>query len=245
MLAGISSEYYVRVERGGVRGVSDDVLDAIARVLQLDDAERSHLFDLARASAPGARRRAVRTPVAGRVRPSVQRILDALVSAPAIVTNSRADLLAANLLGRAFYADLYDDPVKPPNTARFIFLDPRAREFFADWDEVADTSIGLLRAQAGRDPYDRQLTDLVGELATRSEDFRVRWAAHDVKLHRTGEKRFRHPLVGEVTLTFEALELPSDPGQRLVIYTAVEGSPSQQSLDLLASWVAAPAVHPG
>ena len=244
MLAGISAEYYVRLERGSVRGVSDDVLDGIARGLQLDDAERAHLFDLARATASGGRSRSARRPSQERVRPSVQRILDALVAAPAFVANPRGDLLAANVLGEAFYAPLYADPERPVNTARFIFLNPHAPEFFVEWDKVADDSIGILRAQAGRDPYERRLTDLIGELSTRSDQFRVRWAAHDVKLHRTGTKRFHHPIVGDVTVDFDSLDLPGDIGQKLIVYTAEPGSPSQQALDLLASWATTPMAPP-
>jgi transcriptional regulator with XRE-family HTH domain len=241
MLAGISAEYYVRLERGSVRGVSEDVLDGLARALQLDDAERDHLFDLARATTTSTRR-ALRPPQE-RVRPSVQRILDVLVAAPAFVVNSRGEILAANVIGEALYSDLYAEPLRPVNTVRFIFLNPKAPEFFMDWDDVAEDAIGILRAQAGRDPYDRQLTDLIGELATRSDQFRVRWAAHEVRRHRTGTKRFHHPIVGDLSLDFESLDLPGDPGQKLVVYTAEPGSPSQQAIDLLASWVATPASH--
>jgi transcriptional regulator with XRE-family HTH domain len=242
MLAGISAEYYVRLERGSVRGVSEDVLEGIARALQLDDAERTHLFDLARASLPRGTSRAPRRPAQERVRPAVQRILDSM-TAPAFVVSPHSDLLAANTLGEALYADLYADPDRPVNTARFIFLHPHAAEFFVEWDKVADDSIGILRAQAGRDPHDRRLTDLIGELATRSDAFRVRWAAHDVKLHRTGTKRFHHRVVGDLTLEFESLDLPGDPGQRLVVYTAEPHSASQHALDLLASWTTTAAGH--
>jgi transcriptional regulator with XRE-family HTH domain len=243
MLAGISAEYYVRLERGSGRGVSEDVLDGIARALQLDDAERTHHFDLARASGERAKNRVSRRPAQERVRPAVQRILDS-ITAPAFVVSARSDLLASNTLGEALYADLYAGPERPVNTARFIFLNPHASEFFVDWDKVADDSIGVLRAQAGRDPHDRRLTDLIGELATRSEAFRVRWAAHDVRLHRTGTKRFHHRVVGDVALEFESLDLPGDPGQRLVVYTAEPHSASQQALDLLASWATTPADAP-
>jgi transcriptional regulator with XRE-family HTH domain len=243
MLAGISVEYYVRLERGSVRGVSEDVLDRIAHALQLDDAERAHLFDLARAAFADGKSRGSRRPAQERVRPSVRRILDS-ITAPAFVVSARSDLLATNTLGEALYADLFADPERPVNTARFIFLNPSAPEFFVDWHKVADDSIGILRAQAGRDPYDRRLTDLIGELATRSEAFRVRWASHDVKLHRTGTKRFHHRVVGDVTLEFESLDLPGDPGQRLIVYTAEPRSRSQQALDLLASWVTTPASVP-
>lgn len=237
LLAGISVEYYTRLERGATRGVSDDVLEGIARALQLDEAERLHLFDLVRSASPTAATR--RRPVAERVRPSVQRLLDS-INAPAYLRNERLDILAANELGKALYAPVYDFPGVPVNTARFAFLDPRASEFFVDWPTIAHDAVGILRAAAGRNPYDKRLTDLVGELSTRSDEFRVRWAAHDVKLHQTGTKRFRHPLVGDVTLGYEALDLPADPGQRLNVYTAEPGSPSQHALDLLASWIAVP-----
>jgi transcriptional regulator with XRE-family HTH domain len=244
LLAGISAEYYVRLERGNVRGVSEDVLDSIARALQLDEAERMHLFDLARAANAAPHRRSGRRPTQERVRPVVQRILDSLVGVPAVVRNERLDVLAANQLGEAFYAPLVDDPVRPVNAARFVFLNPHATEFFLDWDTIANDAVGILRAEAGRDPYDKRLSDLVGELSTRSEEFRVRWAAHNVKLHRTGVKRFHHPIVGELTLDFETLDLPGDPGQRMLIYSAEPGSPSHQALHLLASWATTPHDEP-
>jgi transcriptional regulator with XRE-family HTH domain len=238
MLAGISAEYYVRLERGNVRGVSEDVLEGIVRALQLDEAERAHLFHLVRAA--GASGPSRRRPAQERVRPVVQRILDSIVGAPAFVRNDRLDVLAANQLGLAFYAPLYDDPARPVNSARFVFLNPRATEFFRDWDTIANDAVGILRAEAGRDPHDRRLSDLIGELSTRSQEFRVRWAAHNVKLHRTGVKRFHHPVVGDLTLDFESLELPGDPGQTLLVYSAEPNSPSRQALDLLASWASTP-----
>ena len=241
LLAGISAEYYVRLERGNMRGVSEDVLDGIARALQLDEAERMHLFDLARAVNVTPNRRG-RRPIQERVRPVVQRILDSLVGVPAFVRNERLDVLGANRLGEAFYAPLFDEPVRPVNSARFVFLSPRATEFFLDWDTIANDAVGILRAEAGRDPYDKRLSDLIGELSTRSDEFRVRWAAHDVKLHRTGVKRFHHPVVGELILDFESLDLPGDPGQKLLVYSAEPGSRSQEALDLLASWASTPAV---
>jgi hypothetical protein len=238
MLAGISAEYYVRLERGNVRGVSEDVLEGIVRALQLDEAERAHLFHLVRAAGTSGPSR--RRPAQERVRPVVQRILDSIVGAPAFVRNDRLDVLAANQLGLAFYAPLYDDPARPVNSARFVFLNPRATEFFRDWDTIANDAVGILRAEAGRDPHDRRLSDLIGELSTRSQEFRVRWAAHNVKLHRTGVKRFHHPVVGDLTLDFESLELPGDPGQTLLVYSAEPNSPSRQALDLLASWASTP-----
>jgi transcriptional regulator with XRE-family HTH domain len=244
LLAGISAEYYVRLERGNVRGVSQDVLDSIARALQLDEAERMHLFDLARAANTAPHRRSSRRPIQERVRPVVQRILDSLVGVPAFIRNERLDVLAANQLGAAFYAPLFDDPVRPVNSARFVFLNPHATEFFLDWDTIANDAVGILRAEAGRDPYDKRLSDLIGELSTRSDEFRVRWAAHNVKLHRTGVKRFHHPVVGELTLDFESLDLPGDTGQTMLIYTAEPGSPSHQALHLLASWATTPHDEP-
>lgn len=235
LLAGVSVDYYTRLERGSLPGASDGVLDAIARALQLDEAERAHLFDLARAAnaAPGARRRSPQ-----RVRPGIQRILDAVTAAPAWVRNGRMDLLAANPLGQALYSEMLADPVRPANSARFAFLNPRAREFFTDWERAANDIVAILRAEAGRSPYDRALSDLIGELSTRSETFRTRWAAHDVRFHRTGAKRLCHPVVGDLDLAFEAMEFPGDPGLTMIIYSAELGSPTSDSLRLLASWAA-------
>jgi transcriptional regulator with XRE-family HTH domain len=238
MLAGVSVDYYTRLERGNASGVSENVLEALARALQLDDAERAHLFDLARTagSTPRRRRRAASQPV----RPSVQRMLDAITAAPAFVRNGRMDLLAANRLGRAFYSQHFDSPHGPPNSARFIFLDPRAHDFYADWDKVATDAVAVLRSEAGRDPYDRDLSDLVGELSTRSETFRTRWAAHNVRYHDTGTKRFHHPIVGDLNLTYETMELVADTGLLLFVYTAETGSKSEEAMNLLASWTATP-----
>ena len=240
LLAGISAEYYVRLERGNVRGVSEDVLDGIARALQLDEGDRMHLFDLARNvnTAPGRRTR--RNPPQEHIRPVIQRILDSLVGVPAFVQNARLDVLAANQLGEAFHTHQFGDPARPINSARFIFLNPKAQDFYLDWDTIANDAVGILRAEAGRDPYDKRLSDLIGELSTRSDDFRVRWAAHPVKLHRTGVKSFHHPIVGELTLDFEMLDLAGDPGQRMLVYSAEPGSPSRERLDLLASWATTP-----
>jgi transcriptional regulator with XRE-family HTH domain len=236
MLSGISVEYYTRLERGNANGVSEEVLEGITRALQLDEAERAHLFDLVRTA--GTTGPARRRPSQERVRPTVQRILDGMSELPAFVRNGRLDILAANRLGAALYSEVFVDPARPANMARFTFLSPRANEFFDNWGSVADDSVAILRAEAGRDPYDRRLSDLIGELSTRSEEFRVRWAAHNVKFHRTGVKRFHHPLVGDLTLAYEAFELPAD-GQRINVYTAEPASPSHEALRLLASWSAA------
>jgi MmyB-like transcription regulator ligand binding domain len=203
--------------------------------LQLDEAERGHLFDLARAATTSARPR--RRPAPQRVRPGIQRILDAM-DVPADVRNGRGDILAANRLGSALYSELYLDPVRPANVARFVFLSPRAREFFPDWESTANDLVASLRTAAGRNPHDRALQDLVGELSTRSQEFRSRWAAHNVRRHQTGRKRLHHPVVGDLELTYEVLALPADPGLSLVVYGAEPGSASQDGLQLLASWAA-------
>jgi transcriptional regulator with XRE-family HTH domain len=238
LLAGVSVDYYTRLERGNASGVSDTVLEALARALQLDDTERAHLFDLARAtqtSAPRRRRRAKE-----RIRPSVQHMLDAMSGVPAFVRNGRLDILGANRLGRALYAEHFDSVAQPTNTARFVFLDERSTTFYPDWDRVAHDVVAILRAEAGRDPYDRELSDLIGELSMRSELFGTLWAAHNVHTHDTGIKRLRHSLVGELTVSFEVMELVADPGLTMFVYTAEPGSKSEQALNLLASWTATP-----
>lgn len=239
LLAGISVEYYTRLERGSVGSVSETVLDGIVHALQLDEAERDHLHRLVRAASTPASRRPRRNPATTRVRPTIQRILDQL-PIPAFLRNGRFDILAANDLGRALYSPLYDQALdgRPPNSARFLFLDPGAADFFIDFEKALDDCVAFLRLEAGRDPYDKELSDLVGELSTRSEDFRRRWAAHDVRYHRTGHKRFHHPLVGDIELDYEAFELPGEPGQRLNVYTAAPDTPSAEALTLLASWTA-------
>ena len=236
MLAGVSVDYYTRLERGNLAGVSEEVLEALASALQLDEAERAHLFDLARSSHADstARTRTSRTATRQTVRPGVQRILDT-ISTPAHVRNGRFDLLAANRMGRALLS-LPAEGVESFNFARYVFLDPRARDFYVDWVTVARDCVAALRIEAGRNPYDKRLTDLVGELSTRDEDFRTWWASHNVKLHVSTTKRFRHPVAGEFELTGEALELPADPGLTLVTYTYEPASPAEQALAFLASW---------
>jgi transcriptional regulator with XRE-family HTH domain len=244
LLAGVSVEYYTRLERGNASGVSESVLEALARALQLDEAERAHLFDLARGMDATARTR--RRPAQQRVRPSMQQLLDAMTDVPAIVQNGRLDVLAANPLGRALYADLFDgvDALggtrRVPNHARYTFLDPRAADFYPDWNRAAGDGVALLRAEAGRSPDDRVLTELIGELTTRSEQFSALWATHNVRWHTTGTKHFHHRFVGDLDLAYEAMELTADPGQTLLTYTAEPGSPSQQALRFLASWATSP-----
>ena len=236
LLANISVEYYTRLERGNGRGVSDEVLESVSRALQLDEAEHAHLLDLVRASGPGQRPRR-RASTAQLVRPSIRRIVDAIKDIPAFVNNGRLDLLYLNDLASALYSQHLDDPVRPPNAARFVFLDPRARSFYTEWDTVAHDLVAALRGEAGRNPYDRDLADLVGQLSVRSDDFRVLWAGHDVRYHRSGTKRFHHPLVGDVTLAYESLQLPADPGLTLVTYSAEPGSSTERALAELADWV--------
>ena len=240
-LAGVSVEYYKRLERGNAAGVSDSVLEALAQALRLDDAERAHLHDLARAAGPVApqRRRATQQ----RVRPVVQRIVDAMTT-PAIVRNSRVDYLSANTLGRALYAPIFDSREQPANSARFTFLDPAAQDFYADWERVAKDLVAHLRSEAGRNPYDKNLSDLVGELSTRSPEFRTWWAAHNVRYHQTGTKRLHHPVVGELELAYEVMDLSADSGLTISTYTAEPGSRSAEALDLLASWAATPTQQP-
>jgi len=241
MLAGVSVDYYVRMERGNLSGASESVLDALANALQLDEAERDHLFALARAAGPTRKRRLV-APKA--VRPVIQQVLDAMTDAPAWVRNGRHDIVAMNALARALYSPVLSSPVagatarRPPNTSRFVYLDPAAMEFFVDYGMIANDAAAMLRLEAGSNPHDWELIELVGESSTQSELFRQRWASQDVKFHRSGRKRLRHPVVGGLDLNFEAMELPSEPGLRLNVYTADPGTPTADGLKLLASWAA-------
>ncbi|TFV56882.1 XRE family transcriptional regulator [Geodermatophilus sp. DF01-2] len=237
VLAGVSTDWYTRLEKGHIAGVSEDVLDAVARALQLDEAERIYLYDLARAAKPT---RAPQRRSKARVHPRVQWMLDSMTSSAAFVRNGRMDILASNTLARALYVPLFDDPRRPANIARFQFLDPRARDYHTDWDGAANTTVALLRTEAGRDPHDKDLRELVGELSTVSEAFRTRWAAHDVRLHHAGVKQFQHPAVGSLDLVYHSLDLPTEDHWvlDLTIYTAEPGSPSEDALKLLASWTA-------
>lgn len=235
-LAGVSVEYYTRLERGGIGGASPQVLDSLATALRLDDAERAHLFDLAHAAGPVARRPKRRNSTSWTPHQSLQWALDAVTAGPAFVRNGRMDVLGANVLARAFYTDVYDMPGQPPNIARFTFLDARAADFYPDWDQFAEVTVSILRAEAGRDPHNKELHELIGELSTRSDEFRRLWGAHNVRHHGTGFKTFHHPVVGELTLAFEGLEMAAEPGLTLTIYTAEPGSASAERMQLLASW---------
>ncbi|QIX51912.1 MULTISPECIES: helix-turn-helix transcriptional regulator [Rhodococcus] len=236
VLAGVSTEWYTRLEKGHIGGVSEDVLEAVARALQLDEAERTYLFDLARAARPT--HRAPRARKQAQVRPRVQWMLDSMTASAAFVRNGRMDILATNALGRALYSPLFTDDRKTANIARFQFLDPGAQDYFPDWDGAANVTVALLRAEAGRDPHNKDLRHLVGELSTLSDEFRTRWAAHNVRIHHAGNKQFNHPVVGTLDLVYHSLDLAADDDWvlDLTIYTAEPGTDSEDRLKLLASW---------
>ena len=237
-LAGVSVEYYTRIERGAISGVSPEVLDAIAKALLFDDAERAHLFNLAHAASPIARPVRRWSPRCWTPHPSLQWMLDGFTVGPAFVRNGRMDLLAVNRLARAFYKDVYDMPGQPPNLARFTFLDERAYDFYPDWEMFAEVTVAILRTEAGRDPHNKELHDLIGELSTRSSEFRIRWGGYNVRHHGTGSKTFNHPVVGEMTLAYEGMALEAEPGLTLTVYAAEPASPSEDRMRLLASWAA-------
>lgn len=237
-LAGVSVEYYTKLERGAISGASPEVLDAIAKALLLDDAERAYLFDLAHATSPVGRPRRTRSPRSWTPHQSLQWVLDAVTTGPAFVRNGRMDILAANPLARAFYEDTFDMPGQPPNIARFTFLDERARDFYPDWEMFAEVAVAILRTEAGRDPHNKELHDLIGELSTRSTEFRRLWGSHNVRHHGTGFKAFHHSVVGDLTLAYEGMAMEAEPGLTLTIYAAEPGSPSAERLHMLASWAA-------
>jgi hypothetical protein len=232
-LAGVSVDYYNRMERGNLAGVSEGVLEAVAGALRLDQAERVHLFDLARASKDRATGRR-RSPAKRTVGPSIEWMIDAMTGAAAFVVNSRQDILAVNHLGRAFYTPMFESSA-PANMARFTYLDPRAKDFFADWNRTAKECVAALRTQAGRYPFDRDLSDLVGELSTQCEEFAALWATHNVRLHRKAEKYFHHPVVGDLTLRYDRLAVVGEPGLEIFAYMAEPGSPSAEAFNFLAS----------
>jgi transcriptional regulator with XRE-family HTH domain len=237
VLAGVSTDWYTRLEKGHISGVSEDVLEAVARALRLDEAERTYLFDLARAARPT---RAPQRRSRVQIRPPVQWMLDSMTGSAAFVANRRLDIVATNSLGWALHAPLFDNPRGAANFARFQFLDPRALDYYPDWDGAANVTVALLRAEAGRRPNDTLLRELVGELSTVSEQFRTRWAAHNVRIHHNGVKQFHHPVVGGLGLAYNTLDLPTGDSAdlRLTIYTAEPGTPSEDALKLLASWAA-------
>lgn len=240
MLAGVSIEYYAKLERGSIAGASSSVLEAIAGALHLDDTERAHLFDLARAadgipSSGRTRRRAGSRPPA---RASVTWLLESITGGIAFIRNPQQDLLATNALGRVFYAPVIGSGGRTPNLARFQFLDPASHDFYPDWEVFAHMCVSVMRAEAGRDPHNRAMQELVGELSTRSETFRRLWGSHDVRTHGSGTKRFRHPDVGDVEFAYEELALTAEPGLAMIVYTAEPGSPSAEKIRLLGSLAA-------
>jgi len=237
MLAGMSVDYYARMERGNLSGVSPEVLDALARALRLDEAEVTHLHDLARASAPASPGRKRPRATGTAVRPALQRLLDT-ISVPAYISNARKDFLAVNAIGSAVFSPIIDDPANRRNNARFTFLNPASQNFYTDWEAGANSIVASLRVEAGRNPHDKALTDLIGELVTRSDIFRTRWAAHDVRFHRTGSKRIHHPDVGDLVFDYEALELPADPGLVIFTITPAVDTPTDERLRLLGSLAA-------
>ncbi len=235
VLAGVSPDWYIRLEKGHINGVSEDVLNAVSRALQLTDVERQHLHNLARAAKP------TRTPprrVKPQIPPSMQRVLDSMTGTAAFIRTGRLDIVAGNALARALYSPVLDQPAHRGNIARFDFLDPRAADYYPDYDGALAIAVALLRTEAGRNPQDPDLTALVGELATRSEAFRTRWATHDVRTHRGGIKTFNHPAVGHLELTYDSMELIAAPGLVLTVYSAESATSSADNLKLLASWAA-------
>jgi transcriptional regulator with XRE-family HTH domain len=235
LLVGVSPQYYIRLERGDATGVSESVVDGIAQALELDEAERAHLMDLIRtAGGPAQVARRRRSAAPRRVRPTIQRLVDSMNGVPAMVLNAHLDVLAVNSLGRAVFSPWYDAG-EPVNTARMVFLEETAGTFFREWGNAADDTVALLRAEAGRNPYDRDLSDLVGELSTRSEEFRVRWAAHDVRIHTTGVKKLHHPVVGDLDLPFESLSVDPGSSTNLVTYLPEPGSSTEAALAVLAA----------
>ncbi len=233
MLAGVSVDYYTRLEQGRSRSASTQVLDAIAEALQLDDAERAHLLTLAR---PGpARRRRGRTPQ--KLHPATRTLLDTLdtASQPAFVLGRRLDIVGQNRLAALLIADFQAMPALERNQARFVFLDPHARELYSDWDQVAADTVAMLRMDAGDHPDDPVLGQLVGDLSIRSPEFGRLWARHRVHQRSTGTKRYHHPLVGDLTVSYQALTPGDDPDQTLVVYDTEHGSASAHALQLLAA----------
>ncbi len=236
VLAGVSVEYYTKLERGDLRGASDEVLDAIANALRFDEAERQYLFNLAHAANASTRARRKPAPRSA-VRDSLLHLVNSITDGAAVLGNPRGDILATNELGRALYDPVYRSQGDgTPGYPRFIFFDPTSRSFYPDWEDIADSSVASMRTIAGRNPFDKSITDLVGELSTRSEEFRTRWARHDVRLHIEGIKRLNHPEVGPLELEYNVLALPADEGLGLTVYTAAPGTDSADKLKLLATW---------
>ncbi|MEV0995835.1 helix-turn-helix transcriptional regulator [Nonomuraea sp. NPDC050202] len=229
-LAGVSTDYYVRLEQGRERHPSAQVVDALARALELEEDAAAHLHQLSR-PAPARRRP---RPRREQVSPNLVRMMAAWPHTPAVVLGRCLTVLAANPLGKA----LFDGHAYSHDLVRLVFLDPDAREFYPDWDRVAVNTVGGLRSAAGTDYDDPRLIEVVGELSLKSETFRKLWARHDIRQKTHETKRFRHPLVGPLTLHYESLTVNSAPSQQLVVYQAAPGSPSEEALSLLGSLTA-------
>jgi len=244
LLAGMSTQYYTRLERGTATGVSEGVIDGVSRALQLDEAERSHLYDLIRVANDGALPQRRRPTNRSQLTAGMQQTIDAMSTVPVFVQNGRLDAVATNRLGRALFSVMFETAMSRgahplPNAARFLFVDPKAQSFYQDWEGNARQIVAILRAEAGRSPYDRQLSDLVGELSTRSDFFRKLWGSHDVREHRTGIKSVHHPVVGDLDLTFQGMDLASDHGLQMLVFSAEPGSASHDGLQLLSNWATA------
>lgn len=233
-LAGISVDYYARLEKGHLETASPAVLEAIARALHLDPAERSHLHDLARAARGEEAQEPPRLSGAAAVRPSHLWMLDAMMLSPAYIRNSRLDVLASNALGRALYEPLFASCVETPNLALFCFLDERARDLFPEWPVVARGMMALLRSELGRNSSDPDLNRLVDQLMTRSEAFRDFWPSHNVRHAPAHTAQMHHPTAGTMSLALEAMNLAAHPGLTLVAYAAEPGSRSEVGLSRLA-----------
>ena len=236
-LAGMSVEYYTKLERGHIAGASPEVLDSLARALLLDEAERAHLFALAAVGSPSGRPPRRRSVTCWRPGPELTWMLDGFTAGPAFIRNGRMDLLATNVLARAFYTEVFQAPGRG-NIARHTFLDPRAFVFYPDWESIADVTVAILRTETARDPRDVELHELIGELSTCSQEFRSRWARHDVRHHGSGSKTFCHPVAGEMTLAYQGMDLEAEHGLTFTTYTPEPGSPSASNMALLASWAA-------
>jgi len=241
-LAGVSTDYYARLERGKVSGASREVIEAIARVLQLNDDERDHLLNLVQLTQhrPTRNRKSRRNTV----RPGIQRVLDS-IDTPAFVQNARLDRLASNRIGRALYSLPEDGSKDQYNYAHYLFLNPEAADFHRDFDTAKHNVVALLHAATARDPHDSELINIVGTLSTQSDEFRTSWADHDVFRYRSGAKLLTHSIVGDLEFGYESFELSTDPGLVMLVYTVEPGSPTAEAMSILGSWTApsAPASH--
>jgi len=233
-LAGVSLSYYTRMERGDLAGVSEGVLQSVARALQLDAAEAAHLLDLGRTSIGRVRRAAPRREP--RLAPSVLHLIEAMNDVPVVAGNRLGDTVASNRLGRALFPHLFPADGEPLNLVRYTFLDPRARSFYVDWETTARGVVSSMRLAAGHDPDDRALAALIAELAAESPEFAEWWSGHTVRVHASGRKEIDHPVVGEMTLIYDVLSVSAAPGIAITSYLTEPGTTSADALDILRSW---------